>query len=198
MNQTSVMRAVAASVVLGLFGTLIYFGVGPVLQWLYPLEFEELTKEVAARYDIDPLLVTAMMRVESDFNPNAVSPKGARGLMQLMPETAAWAAERLNLAEYEHDDLFDPEINISIGVWYLAALLRQFDGDLVLALAAYNGGPTNVSRWLREERWSGSIETLEDVPFRETREYIQKVTGHYHWYLRAYRSQSLFAVLSVP
>ena len=85
--------------------------------------------------------------------------------MQLMPDTARWAAELMGLEDFDIEQLFDPEINIAIGVWYLSTLRQQFDGDTILALAAYNGGRANVLRWLREEAWSGEVETISDIPF---------------------------------
>lgn len=108
--------------------------------------------------------------------------------MQLMPETARWAADLMGLKDFELEQLFDPEVNIAIGVWYLSNLREQFDGDMVLALAAYNGGRANVLRWLREEAWSGEVETVHDIPFPETRGYVQKVLNTYQWYRRVYRN----------
>lgn len=171
-----------------MFAVLIALGgLRPILTWYYPLKYHESVARHAERYMLDPLLITAVMRVESDFNRFAVSPKGARGLMQIMPDTARWAAERMGLADFDVEHLFDPETNIAIGVWYLSMLREQFGGDTVLALAAYNGGQANVSRWLREEAWSGEVETISDIPFPETRGYVQKVLHAYEWYRRIYR-----------
>lgn len=175
-------------VVLILFATIAIAGVRPILTWYYPLKYRESVEQNASLYQIDPLLVTAVMRVESAFDRYAISSKGARGLMQLMPETARWAAELMGLDDFEVEQLFDPEVNIAIGVWYLSTLRQQFDGDMVLALAAYNGGRANVLRWLREEAWSGDVETLQDIPFPETRGYVQKVLHTYDWYRRIYRN----------
>jgi len=161
----------------------------PIMQYAYPLHYRDVVLRHAAEHQIDPLLVTAVMHVESSFRPNAVSPKGAKGLMQLMPSTAEWAASQMGMSTYSEEMLFDPEINVSIGVWYLANLRRLFDNDTALALAAYNGGRANVLRWLSEESWSGSVEDADDIPFPETRAYVKKVLTTYEWYRRVWGSE---------
>jgi soluble lytic murein transglycosylase-like protein len=118
--------------------------------------YDELIRETAERHGVSPDLVRAVIQAESGFNRWAVSPKGAMGLMQLMPATA----RDLGVA-----DPFHPAQNISGGVKYLAALLERFDQDVVRALAAYNAGPERV------ERYNGV------PPFRETRDYVKKITG---------------------
>jgi len=170
-----------------LFMVVAVAGVFPVLTWYYPLKYWETVEHHAQLYELDPLLIAAVMRVESAFDRYAISSKGARGLMQLMPETAIWAAQRMGLDGFQIEHLFDPEINIAIGVWYLATLREQFGGKLTLALAAYNGGQANVMRWLKEQAWSGDLETVDDIPFPETRGYVRKVFGAYQWYRLIYR-----------
>lgn len=152
------------------------------LRAYYPFPYRESVERYALEYQIDPLLIASIMRVESSFNPHAVSPKGARGLMQLMPETAQWVASQMDMEEFDVDMLFDPEVNVAMGAWYLADLRRLFDGHTVLALAAYNGGRGNVRRWLSEQAWSGEVESLDDIPFPETRAYVDKVLSTYTMY----------------
>jgi soluble lytic murein transglycosylase len=123
--------------------------------------------------------------VESKYYPNAVSKKGARGLMQIMPRTGEWVAQQLDLEGFHPDYLFDPEINIKIGTWYLSYLMKQFNGDLTLVLAAYNGGQGNVRDWL-QQRNSNKENDLEDFPFRETRQYVIKINRVYRVYKRLY------------
>lgn len=159
------------------------------LRWYYPFPYRQTVERHAREHRIDPLLVASIMRVESGFNPRAVSAKGARGLMQLMPETAQWVAEQMGMASFTPEMLFDPEINVAMGVWYLADLWRLFEGDTVLALAAYNGGRGNVRRWLNEEAWSGAIEEIDDIPFPETRAYVRKVLATYTIYRRLWGPQ---------
>lgn len=148
----------------------------------YPLPFQEVIYREARTYHLDPLLVAAVIHTESKFNPGAVSEKGARGLMQLMPETARWGAAQLRLGSLKDEDLFNPELNIKLGCWYLSQLAREFNGDMVIVLAAYNGGSGNVREWLRKEKWSGQHSTIDDIPFPETRAYIKKTLKAYEIY----------------
>ncbi len=123
-----------------------------------PADLERLVDQTADRQQVDPKLVHAIIEVESDYNPNAVSRKGAMGLMQLIPETAQ---------RYGVDNPFDPKQNIEGGVNYLKDLLKLFGGDLTLSLAAYNAGENSVLR-------SGGVPA-----FTETREYVRKVKKRY-------------------
>jgi soluble lytic murein transglycosylase len=124
------------------------------------------------------------MREESNFSPTAVSSSGARGLMQLLPSTAKWIVEsKLNQA-FDEDDLDDPEVNISLGTWYLRHLLEQFDFDLAKAVAAYNGGPGNLQRWIAASPVTHPADLPAVLATRETREYLTKVLNSwlaYNW-----------------
>ena len=157
----------------------------PFLRMLYPIPYKEEITKYAGQFDLDPLLVTAVIRVESKFIPEARSSKGAIGLMQLMPETARWAAGQMGI-EYSEASLLDPEVNILIGCWYLSFLEHQYNGNFTAALAAYNGGGKFVDQWLSEKRWDGSFEDIENVPFPETREYVKRVMKNYRMYQRIY------------
>ncbi|NLM26247.1 MAG: lytic transglycosylase domain-containing protein [Firmicutes bacterium] len=159
----------------------------PFLQYLYPIHHKEIIYENALEYDLDPFLIAAMIHVESSWRANAVSPKGATGLMQLMPETANWVAEQLGLTVTQ-ESLTDPKINIKLGSWYLNYLNQQFP-TATAALAAYNGGLGNVHQWLKEERWDGSLETASQIPFWETRAYVHKVIKTWNFYQEIYDYQ---------
>ncbi|MFW6081706.1 MAG: lytic transglycosylase domain-containing protein [Desulfosalsimonas sp.] len=123
--------------------------------------YEEIIREISRQTGVRPELVKAVIRVESAFNPTAVSPKGARGLMQLMP---------VQSRTYDISDPFDPRENIYAGTRYLEKLLKRYNGNLNLSLAAYNAGPEAV------DYYSGI------PPYRETRQYVQKVLLHYKNY----------------
>lgn len=157
-----------------------------VLQ-LYPLHYRSIIFERAAEVGLDPYLVAAVIRSESHFKPDATSRQGARGLMQVMPDTGQWVADQLRLP-YSPDMLYDPDYNIRLGSWYLAHLSEQFDGEIVLALAAYNGGHGNVTKWLQERQWTGEHHTLEQIPFAETRTYVANVMRDFGRYRIIYRS----------
>ncbi|NLK08463.1 MAG: lytic transglycosylase domain-containing protein [Firmicutes bacterium] len=166
------------------------------LRWFYPIEYVTEISRYTQSSSLDPYLVASIIRVESNFQPTARSPKGATGLMQLMPETAAWVAARIGLND--ELDLAVPDLNIRLGCWYLDSLREEFAGNLIVALAAYNGGRGNVNRWLAEKRWDGRIETVDNIPFLETRLYVQRVLGVYSWYLRLYSGNWPPAYLTIP
>jgi soluble lytic murein transglycosylase len=161
-------------------------GTNHFLRWLYPIGYKEQIQEYAEEYGVDPYLVAAVVKIESNFRPQAISPKGARGLMQLMPETAQWIGEQIN--EPIHPDaLFNPQVNIKLGTWYLANLLEEFDGEKAQVLAAYNGGRGNVRQWLDNKVWSGRLEDIHQIPFRETRGFIRRVSTMETRYQMIYR-----------
>lgn len=141
----------------------------------YPLAFWEEVGTWAEAYGVDPLLVLAVMREESHFSPTAVSTSGARGLMQLMPSTARWIAEAKLGENLREEELLRPETNIKLGTWYLSHLLEQFDGDVAMAVAAYNGGPGNVGRWTADPTYQGPADFPAVLVFPETREYLTRV-----------------------
>ncbi|NLC11961.1 MAG: lytic transglycosylase domain-containing protein [Firmicutes bacterium] len=147
---------------------------------IYRIKYRDEIFYYAEANQLDPYLVAAVIQVESNFNPRARSPKGAVGLMQLMPSTARWAAEMMGLDDYSEELLLDPQYNIKIGCWYLNNLLQTFEGNRYAALAAYNGGRGEVMRWLQEGIWDGSLKNYRDIPFPETREFVKKVEDYYN------------------
>lgn len=153
---------------------------------VYPFPYRETVMEHAKSRGLDPYLVAAIIKTESSFNPRATSPRGARGLMQVMPETGTWVAQKIGLSYYHPDLLYDPEINILIGTWYLADLYQTFHEKTILVLAAYNGGRGNVHKWLEQEHWTGEESKLDQIPFPETREFVRKVLWNYRVYRYLY------------
>lgn len=151
----------------------------------YPYPYEQTIEKYAAAYEIDPLLVIAVIREESHFQTNSNSHKGAVGLMQLMPETAREIAAKLK-EDYSGIDLNKPEDNIRYGTWYLAALDKDFSGNSILALAAYNAGSRRVKDWVESSAKGPDSFLAEDIPFRETREYVNKVLSAYKKYESLY------------
>ncbi len=133
---------------------------------------------------VDPHLIAAIIREESQYDVNAVSRVGAIGLMQVMPATAKNVARRVGLPAVERDDLFDREINIRIGVSYVEQLLDRFSGNLVYTIASYNAGPIAVGRWIDQFRGQSEDEFVELIPYQETRYYVKRVLRSYREYLR--------------
>ncbi len=145
------------------------------LDMRFPLAYPDAVSGAAAATDIDPQLLFAIARQESAFSPDAKSPAGALGLMQLMPSTAKYTAKRSGL-NYRTRDLLKPEANITLGSRYLNSLLSQFEGNRILAAAAYNAGPTRVRQWLRASEGKKPFDVwIETIPFKETRGYVQNV-----------------------
>jgi len=140
----------------------------------FPFPYQEVVFHYAEESSLNPFLVAALIKTESNFDPSATSHKGALGLMQLMPETARWVAIQNGERGFSPEMLYDPETNIRIGTRYLASLVSDF-GDPIIALAAYNGGRGNVKRWLCEDIWNGKLHNLDRIPFPETRQFIRKV-----------------------
>jgi soluble lytic murein transglycosylase len=171
---------------LGLFVLAVgLFGAFAVLQgskpgwwerlW-YPLRYEQIVRGHAHNYGLDPALVAAVIYQESKFRANAKSKSGAIGLMQLLPETAKGIAVHTGGSRFRVEDLYDPELNVRYGSWYLRHLIQKY-GDEETALAAYNAGQDNVDRWRRAGR---------GVAFSETRAYVRRVEELKRIYRRAY------------
>ncbi|ARE87147.1 Soluble lytic murein transglycosylase precursor [Clostridium formicaceticum] len=158
-----------------------------LMKIIYPMHYRDIIEIYAKEYDVDPYLVAAIMRNESKFNPNAISRREAKGLMQIAPITGNWAAEKLSIEDYHEDMLYDPDLNIRIGCWYLDILHKEFDNNLQLIVAAYNAGNGNVTKWLQNPAYSKDGETLDEIPFGETRIYLQKVLRDYKIYQWIYR-----------
>jgi len=161
-------------------------------EWLgrtiYPIYYKDEIKRNAELYKLDPLLIASVIRVESNYKPEAVSPKGAIGIMQLMPDTAEWILTHENFGSISLDDIgHEPEAGIRVGTWYIRDLLRQFDGNLAASLAAYNAGPGKVRQWLSNRTWDGKTETISDIPYGETRQYVQKVLYYYNKYKEVHK-----------
>ncbi|MCL2605094.1 MAG: lytic transglycosylase domain-containing protein [Defluviitaleaceae bacterium] len=143
--------------------------------------------------NIDPSWVFAVIMAESGFRENAESPRGAQGLMQIMPATAEWLAGLMGLREFKPEDVWRPDVNIALGGFYLNRLLETFGGDMRLVLAAYNAGQGNVRNWLANPEYSADGQTLDVIPFPETYHYINRVEFNqriYAFILRFYSGEN--------
>jgi len=139
-----------------------------------PLRHADIIRQQAEEKDLDAELIAGVIYQESRFR-DQTSPAGARGLMQITPETAQYIANLSGGTRFVTEDLATPQVNIAYGSFYLRYLLDQYDGDEVVALAAYNGGETNVNRWLADADAEGRDFEVDAIPFPETRAYVGKV-----------------------
>ncbi len=140
---------------------------------VFPLKYEAEIARAASRYNVDPYLVAAVVRAESGFDPRAQSRAGAQGLMQLMPDTVTFIVGLDSYKGAKEPILTDPVDNLELGTCYLAYLLRRFGKDELAAVAAYNAGPTPVSRWIK----ASGKKTLEPaaIEYPETKEYVTRI-----------------------
>jgi soluble lytic murein transglycosylase len=173
----------------------------PFLEASYPRAYSESVEGAASKFNTDPALVYGIMRAESHFNKDAISPVGARGLMQVMPYTAEKLATLLNDSDYQDSKLIEPATNVRLGVRYLSRLSRKFSDQVPLVAAGYNAGPHRVYNWLSSFGHLSMDEFIEHVPFVETRNYIKKVIKNYAVYKRLYSGQNVsldFLTAQVP
>ncbi|OGF50865.1 MAG: hypothetical protein A2231_10985 [Candidatus Firestonebacteria bacterium RIFOXYA2_FULL_40_8] len=145
---------------------------------LSPITHNVLLEKYSKEYKLDPLLVAAIIKSESTFNPIAVSEKGAVGLMQLMPDTAEEMAHELNVDFVNIEDLYNPEINIHLGYYYMVKLLKRYNGNMVFALAAYNAGTKNADEWIKNYRGDPD-RAIAVIGFPETRKFVKEVQSTY-------------------
>ncbi|MFQ5902929.1 MAG: tetratricopeptide repeat protein, partial [Candidatus Binatia bacterium] len=155
----------------------------------YPLAYWEMTQKMAEERGLDPYLVLGLIRQESRFDPKALSPSSAFGLMQLLPSTAARVATRIGLPPHKAENLFDPDLNLTLGTHYLKELLKRYSNNPVKAIAAYNAGENAVARWERQISAEDEEEFIERIPYGETRLYVKLVLRNYRIYRKIYDSQ---------
>jgi soluble lytic murein transglycosylase len=166
-------------------------GRAPLAFWQlsYPRPYSDTVQVAAAEYGVDPLLIWAVMREESRYDPEALSYVGARGLMQVMPSTQEWIAEELG-KQIAPGDAYDPETSIRMGAWFLRFLSDHFQGDLELVIAAYNGGAGSMDSWLADPLVSNRDDLLRWIGYGETREYLSRVSLSYRVYRALYGEES--------
>ena len=143
----------------------------------HPLYYADTITAYADAQELDPALVAAVILCESSYDPKAESRLGARGLMQLMPDTAEWVAHKLGEdgADYSFDNLYDPQTNIRFGTWYLGYLSRRFNGDATKIVCAYHAGQGNVDSWSKNPQYSSDGVTLDVSPTQDTATYASRV-----------------------
>jgi soluble lytic murein transglycosylase len=160
------------------------------LRLIYPLECKEAIIKYGQQHKIDPPLIAALIRTESNFKPDAESNKGAKGLMQITPSTGEWIANTMGLESFDESMLFDPETNIKLGSWYIEHLSDYYNGSFELVFAAYNGGRGNVDKWLKDRSLSSDGVSLDAIPFSETENFVIKLRKNYDIYRQIYKWDS--------
>lgn len=197
----------AVFLVLLLFGGLFFliFGYDRVV---YPLKYRLEIIRAGEEFGVDAALIASVINAESGFKEKAISSKGAVGLMQILPSTAEWTIEKMrkqniNIPSYSAEELFnsqisngqlfDPNLNIRVGTFYLSYLINKFE-NVDVALAAYNAGEGNVIKWLSADEFSSDQKTLKKIPFKETENYVKKVNLN----LKIYSKKFLKKVLTSP
>ena len=164
---------------------LILLNIDNILKLVYRQDYSEYVEKYAKENNIDSLLIYAIIKAESNFDDDAVSNKGAMGLMQLMDETAKEVATN-ELMEYNSEEtLYNPEKNIQIGVKYFADLKEIFGNDAI-AIAAYNAGMGTVNSWIEEGIIKADGSDIENIPYKETNMYVRKILRDYNMYQRLY------------
>lgn len=159
------------------------------IKLMYPIKYSHIVEKRSKEFGIDKYLVYSVMRTESKFKEDAVSDAGAKGLMQLMDETAKECNEKGGFGYNIPDEILDPEVNITLGCYYLKRLIDNYYGDISLAITAYNGGTGNVGKWLKDSNLSDGDGGLLDIPFEETKGYVDKVIFSYGKYKEIYKEK---------
>jgi soluble lytic murein transglycosylase len=159
-----------------------------VKEFTLPLQHQDIIRQQAAEKHLDPALVAGVIYAETKFDPRP-SAAGAQGLMQILPQTAEFLARRSGAKTFTTADLATPQVNIAYGTYYLRYLLAEYGGRIEPALAAYNGGEANVSHWLAQARARGHRFSLRDIPFPETRAYVERVLQAQRDYRRSYATE---------
>jgi soluble lytic murein transglycosylase len=184
-------RSVTVIAVLAIVALAVVFGPGldhTVRRLALPLSNEQVIREQAAAKHLDPALIAAVIYAETKFDPRT-SPAGAEGLMQIEPATAAFLAKLSGGYSFQTSDLGTPAINVAYGSYYLRYLLNHYEDNEMLAVAAYNAGLANVDQWVAKAHAEGKSLTVEEIPFGQTRAYVQRVLGAQREYRELYGPQ---------
>lgn len=185
MGLRSVILTLLVLLAIGTF--IVLFQREKLDQMEYPRKYSEFVQYYADKYTIDPLLLYSFIRTESNFNPDVDSDAGARGLMQITEVTFEWIKSKIAPNEtLTFEDLYDPETNIRFGSYFVAYCLRQYDGDIATAAAAYHSGLGTVNELLSQQEYSRDGRVLSDFPYRNMRQYVHKITHSYQRYQEIY------------
>ena len=158
-----------------------------IMKKIYPVHYSEYVYKYSLEQNLDPLLVFAIIKAESNFKQYSVSDSGAKGLMQLMETTASETADKIGIEYIENKTIFDPQTNIMIGTKYFKELLDLYKGNQLLAMTAYNAGIGNVDKWIQNGIIKNDASDIENIPFKETNNYVRKIIRDYRIYQELYK-----------
>lgn len=184
-KKTKIQIALVLIIFIMLFGILKIQNF--ILKKIYKTDYSEYVYKYSEENNIDPLLTFAIIKAESNFNRNIKSKSGAIGLMQLMESTALEQAEEVNEEIIVTESLYNPEINIKIGTKYYSKLIKKYNNNTLLALAAYNAGIGNVDNWIGQGIIKPDGSDIENIPFKETNNYVRKIVRDYKIYQDLYK-----------
>lgn len=161
------------------------------MRFVYMWDYQQEIIDYSQKNNIDPFLVAAIIKNESNFKHNAISDAGAIGLMQIMPETGTWIANQMGLAEYKDNDLYVAKTNIRMGCWYVGELEHEFKHNSALLMIAYNAGRGQTKSWMEKNNWDYDFNDLEAIPYTDTREYVSNVLRDREKYRLLYQDKLL-------
>lgn len=159
-----------------------------VMKILYPIKYENFVESYSEKYQVNKYLIFALIKAESNFNEQAVSSKEAKGLMQIMDSTAKDICKKLDITISQEEiskKLLQPQFNINLGTKYISTLIAKYD-SIELALAAYNAGSGNVDSWIKDGTLNSDGSNIENVPYKETNNYVRKILRDYKIYKDLY------------
>lgn len=159
------------------------------MRFVYMWDHQQDIVTYSKKNNVDPFLVAAIIKNESNFKHDAVSKVGAVGLMQIMPETGRWIAEQMGLENYQDSDLYQTRKNIRMGCWYVGELEHEFQHNLVLLMVAYNAGRGQTHEWMQENGWDYNFNDIKSIPYPDTREYVAKVMQDRDKYYLLYKDK---------
>lgn len=159
------------------------------MRFVYMWDYQQDIVTYSRRNKVDPFLVAAIIKNESNFEHKAVSGVGAVGLMQIMPETGRWIAEQMGLDEYKDSDLYQTKTNIRMGCWYLGELEHEFKNNMALVMIAYNAGRGQTHEWMEKNGWDYDFNDIKAIPFPDTREYVSRVLQDRDKYYLLYKDK---------
>lgn len=175
--------------VIGFGGWKIWSSDTVQMRFVYMWDYQQDIVTYSKKNNVDPFLVAAIIKNESNFKHDAVSKVGAVGLMQIMPETGRWIAEQMGLENYQDSDLYQTRKNIRMGCWYVGELEHEFQHNLVLLMVAYNAGRGQTHEWMQENGWDYNFSDIKSIPYPDTREYVAKVMQDRDKYYLLYKDK---------